>query len=54
RVIASGLSLFSSTKLGGKTCLRICVGCPLTNMRHMQELWEALRQTADVMAAEGF
>eukprot|EP00904_Undaria_pinnatifida_P009635 jgi/Undpi1/5801/HiC_scaffold_2.g01075.m1 len=52
RIIASGLSFFSSTKLGGQTCLRMCVGCPSTTIRHVQEMWDALGQTADAMVAE--
>ncbi|CAM9098095.1 unnamed protein product [Laminaria digitata] len=53
RIIASGLSFFSSTKLGGQTCLRMCIGCPSTTIRHVQELWDALGQTADAVAADG-
>ncbi|CAN0394666.1 unnamed protein product, partial [Hapterophycus canaliculatus] len=47
RIVASGLAFFSSTKLEGKTCLRISVGGPATEARHTQELWDALRSTAD-------
>eukprot|EP00904_Undaria_pinnatifida_P009630 jgi/Undpi1/5798/HiC_scaffold_2.g01072.m1 len=54
RIVDSGLASFSSTKLGGKTCLRICVGCPNTNIGHMQELWVAMVQTTDAMEAGGF
>ena len=54
RIIASGLSFFSSTVLGDLTCLRICVGCPSTNIGHVEELWDALGQTADAVAADGF
>ncbi|CAM9597333.1 unnamed protein product, partial [Laminaria digitata] len=34
RIITSGLCFLSSTKLGGQTCLRMCVGCPSTNIGH--------------------
>ncbi|CAN0527809.1 unnamed protein product [Scytosiphon promiscuus] len=53
RIVASGLAFFSSTKLRGRTCLRICVGNPATETRHIQELWDALRSTADDVIEEG-
>ncbi|CAM9883813.1 unnamed protein product, partial [Hapterophycus canaliculatus] len=49
RIVTSGLAFFSSTKLGGRTCLRVCVGGPATETRHIQELWDALSCTADVV-----
>ena len=52
--MASGLAFFSSTKLGGRTCLRVSVGGPATEARHIGELWDALRTTADAIAAEGY
>lgn len=54
RIVASGLAFFSSTKLGGRTCLRVSVGGPATEARHIRELWDALGRTADAVAAEGF
>eukprot|EP00752_Nemacystus_decipiens_P001994 g1917.t1 len=54
RIVTSGLAFFSSTKLGGRTCLRVSVGGPATEARHVRELWDALRTTADAVAAEGF
>eukprot|EP00903_Cladosiphon_okamuranus_P005441 g5426.t1 len=54
RIVASGLAFFSSTKLGGKTCLRVSVGGPATEGRHIRELWDALGTTADAVTAEGF
>ncbi|CAN0345421.1 unnamed protein product, partial [Scytosiphon promiscuus] len=54
RIVASGLAFFSSTKLGGRTCLRVSVGGPATERRHVQELWDALTTTADdIVAGQG-
>ncbi len=52
--MASGLAFFSSTKLGGRTCLRVSVGGPATEARHVREFWDALGTTADAITAEGF
>ncbi|CAM9422706.1 unnamed protein product [Pylaiella littoralis] len=54
RVVSSGLAFFSSTKLGGRTCLRVSVGGLSTKARHVREFWDSLRQTADAVTAEGF
>ncbi|CAM9405302.1 unnamed protein product [Ascophyllum nodosum] len=54
RIISSGLAFFSSTKLEGRTCLRMCVGCPSTDSRHVREMWDALGRTAQAVMTEGF
>ncbi|CAM9654577.1 unnamed protein product [Ectocarpus sp. 6 AP-2014] len=54
RQAPSGLAFFSSTKLEGRTCLRVSVGGPATEMRHIRDLWCALGRTADAITADGF
>ncbi|CAM9771919.1 unnamed protein product, partial [Ectocarpus sp. 13 AM-2016] len=54
RQVPSGLAFFSSTKLEGRTCLRVSVGGPATEMRHIRDFWDALGRTADAVTADGF
>ncbi|CAM9528472.1 unnamed protein product [Ectocarpus fasciculatus] len=54
RIAASGLAFFSSTKLEGRTCLRVSVGGPATETRHIREFWDALGRAADAVTADGF
>lgn len=46
RILASGKAFFSSTKLDGRTCLRVSIGGLLTEERHVVNLWDMMAQVA--------
>ncbi|CAM9243510.1 unnamed protein product [Choristocarpus tenellus] len=45
-IVDSGLAYFVSTTIGSRTVLRIAIGSPATERKHVMELWHALQAAA--------
>jgi aromatic-L-amino-acid decarboxylase len=54
RVNAAGAVYLTHTRVGGAYTLRLAVGSPRTERRHVAAAWELLRTTADALESEGF
>jgi aromatic-L-amino-acid decarboxylase len=50
RINASGSGYITQTKLRGRTVMRIGLGNVLTTERHLQNVWELIRTTAEAVA----
>ena len=53
--MASGAAFFSSTKLDGRTCLRVAIGATNTEERHVTKFWDDVKRVlaGEVLAGEG-
>jgi len=44
RVNGTGRIFITHTRLGGRFCLRLCVGQTQTQRRHVQEAWDVIEE----------